>query len=147
MIFIIFGIIWLLATESLLRFLAEHIPALFWHGHFLKGLVFISINAVLLYWLLNKYLTSLHHSENAYIRIFKESPHAMWIYDRNDLRFLKVNDAALSIYGYSMEEFMRMTILDIRPEEDVMKILNNQSSYTEGFQAGGTWRHKKRTAP
>lgn len=144
MIFIIFGIIWLITTESLLRFLAERIPALFWHGHFLKGIIFISINGLLLYWLLNKYITSLHHSENAYIRIFKESPHAMWIYDKNDLRFLKVNDAALNIYGYTMEEFMHMTILDIRPEEDIIKILNNQAVYSEGFHTDGTWRHLKK---
>lgn len=144
MIFVIFGIIWLLTTETLLRNLSERIPTLFWHGHFLKGIIFICISGLLLYWLLNKYLTSLLRSENAYIRIFKESPHAMWIYDRTDLRFLKVNDAALSIYGYTMEEFMHMTILDIRPEEDIIKLLNNQAAYTEGFQNAGTWRHIKK---
>jgi PAS domain S-box-containing protein len=144
MIFIAFGILWIFTTDNLLRWLFGPSSTRIWVGHHIKGTTFMLICGALLYWLLKKYLTSLHHSENAYIRIFKESPHAMWIYDRNDLRFLKVNDAALSIYGYTMEEFMRMTILDIRPEEDIIKILNNQASYAEGFQTSGTWRHIKK---
>ncbi len=42
----------------------------------------------------------------------------MWIYDIESLRFLDVNDAACKAYGYSRADFLRMTIVDIRPASD-----------------------------
>ena len=47
----------------------------------------------------------------------------MWIFDRATLQILEVNDAATEAYGYSRTEFLRMTILDFRPAEDIPKIL------------------------
>jgi PAS domain S-box-containing protein len=42
----------------------------------------------------------------------------MWIFDVETLEFLAVNDAAVRHYGYSREEFLGMTIMDIRPAEE-----------------------------
>lgn len=42
----------------------------------------------------------------------------MWIFDCSTLRFLEVNDAAINTYGYSKEEFLQMSILDIRLQEN-----------------------------
>ena len=47
----------------------------------------------------------------------------MWIYDEKSLAFLAVNSAAVRRYGYSREEFLGMTILDIRPSNDVIPLL------------------------
>ncbi|BDG06900.1 PAS domain-containing hybrid sensor histidine kinase/response regulator [Anaeromyxobacter paludicola] len=47
--------------------------------------------------------------------LFNCSPVAMWVFDRETLRFLAVNDEAVRRYGYSREEFLARTILDIRP--------------------------------
>ena len=47
----------------------------------------------------------------------------MWIFDRATLEILEVNDAATEAYGYSRNEFLRMTILDFRLAEDIPKIL------------------------
>lgn len=46
---------------------------------------------------------------------FANSPYPMWIYDLDTLAFLKVNRAAVRTYGFSEKEFLRMTVLDIRP--------------------------------
>lgn len=48
----------------------------------------------------------------------------MWIFDRNTLFFLEVNDAAIARYGYSKEEFLSMTIRDIRPVENYEDLSN-----------------------
>jgi two-component system cell cycle sensor histidine kinase/response regulator CckA len=53
-----------------------------------------------------------------YQALFESNPLPMWIYDLETLAFLDVNDAAVHHYGYTREEFLRMTILDIRPPED-----------------------------
>ena len=50
-------------------------------------------------------------------------PYPMWIYDLESLAFLDVNAAAIETYGFSREEFLKMTLLDIRPSEDVPKFL------------------------
>jgi len=47
--------------------------------------------------------------------LFERNPLPMWVYDPQTLRFLSVNDAAVGVYGYSREEFLAMTLLDIRP--------------------------------
>ncbi len=60
---------------------------------------------------------SLELSERRYQYIFDEEPLPTWIYDFETLRFLEVNKAAIELYGFSEEEFKKMTVLEIRPEE------------------------------
>ena len=58
-----------------------------------------------------------------YRLLFASNPHPMWVHDPETLRILEVNDAAVDHYGYSREEFIRMTVSDLRPTEDVGAIL------------------------
>jgi len=62
----------------------------------------------------------LHESEEQYRLLFENNPHPMWVHDVDTLAFLAVNDAALSHYGYTRDEFLSMTALDIRLPEDVV---------------------------
>ena len=59
------------------------------------------------------------HSAESYKLLFDKSPQPMWVFDRASLAFLAVNEAAIEHYGYSREEFLSMTIKDIRGEADV----------------------------
>ena len=65
----------------------------------------------------------------------------MWIYDTATLAIVEVNPAAVASYGYSHEDFLKMTILDIRPPSDVAKVLH--SALSEHPVAGQVWRHEK----
>jgi len=56
---------------------------------------------------------------------FEGNPHPMWIYDIKTLTFLKVNESAIRVYGFSEKEFLGMTILDIRPAKDVVPFLHS----------------------
>ncbi len=58
-------------------------------------------------------------SEEQYRLLFKQNPIPMWIYNPETLRFSTVNDAALRKYGYSHDEMLEMTILDIRPQSEI----------------------------
>ncbi|WP_162946247.1 PAS domain-containing protein [Chitinophaga barathri] len=144
LIFLLFGITWVLSTDSLLRWLADNTPGLIWEGQHSKGILFVLISSALLYWLLKKYKRSLQSSETAYIRIFRESPQPMWIYDRKTLYFVDVNDAALDLYGYRLEEFLQLSILQIRPPEEVYKVLEAVKNTGTGFRDFGTWKHLKK---
>ena len=54
-------------------------------------------------------------SDERYRPLFALSPQPAWVYDRETLRFLEVNEAAVRSYGWSREEFLAMSIRDIRP--------------------------------
>ena len=75
-----------------------------------------------------------------YLSLFLLNPEAMWIYDVNTLQILDVNDAALHRYGYSRDEFLALTIKDLRPTEDVPKFLELIPD-TPNSDRTGPWRH------
>jgi len=67
----------------------------------------------------------------------------MWIFDRETLAFLDVNYAAVLEYGYSREEFLAMTILQIRPAADVAKLVQQTSNPAlRGQSTAEQWRHQ-----
>ncbi|RPE08629.1 PAS domain S-box protein [Chitinophaga lutea] len=144
LMYFLFGVVWILTTDSLLRWISENMPSFFWQSQKVKGIIFVTISASILYWLLQKYLKSLQSSEMAYMSIFKTSPNPMWLYDAETFHFIEVNDAAITTYGYSREEFRRMTILDIRPAEDIEKFMSGNHPAGSGFIPGTAWRHLKK---
>jgi PAS domain S-box-containing protein len=88
---------------------------------------------------------ALQESEAKYRLLFENNPNSMCIYDAQTLKFLAVNEAAVQMHGYTADEFLTMTIHDIRPAEDVpilnaalVKSLQLQHSYV------GEWRHRKK---
>jgi diguanylate cyclase (GGDEF)-like protein/PAS domain S-box-containing protein len=77
--------------------------------------------------------------------MFQANPLPMWVYDLRSLRFLAVNDAAIGHYGYSMEEFLSMTIEDIRPAEDIPFLKDALANKVmQGGEKSRIWRHRKR---
>ena len=87
---------------------------------------------------------ALFESEGRYRTLFEANPHPMWAYDLETLRFLAVNASAIAHYGYTREEFLAMTIKDIRPPEDVPALIANVAATAEGPDGAGVWRHCKR---
>jgi PAS domain S-box-containing protein len=79
--------------------------------------------------------------EANYRMLFEANPHPMWVYDIDTLSFLTVNDAAIAHYGYSREEFLAMTIRDIRPPEDINRLKDNIAAVTDGLDQAGIWQH------
>jgi two-component system cell cycle sensor histidine kinase/response regulator CckA len=76
--------------------------------------------------------------------LFSSNPHPMWIYDRQTLRFLDVNEAAVRGYGYPREEFLKMSVVDIRPPEDASAFTEFISHLPEGYRRPGVWRHLRK---
>lgn len=84
-------------------------------------------------------------TEANFRRLFQANPHPMWVYDRETLRFLAVNDAAVARYGYSEREFLAMTIKDIRPSQDVGRLETFIGGLPhEGIRASDEWKHLKK---
>jgi PAS domain S-box-containing protein len=84
--------------------------------------------------------------DDAYAVLFESHPLPMWIVDVGTYRFLAVNNAAVLHYGYSREEFLSMSLLDIRPQEDVPQFEEQLSklALTPGPQVAVNRRHVKK---
>ena len=84
----------------------------------------------------------LRDSEERHRKLFENNPHPTWVFDRETLRFLAVNAAAVGKYGYSRDEFLAMTVKDIRSPEDVPALLEAVGALGDGNESNGTWRHR-----
>ena len=73
-----------------------------------------------------------------YRELFESTPLPMWVYDVDTLRFLMVNDAAVQRYGYTREEFARLTLADLRPPEDHEQLLDDVARRDDTPRV---WRH------
>ncbi len=93
-----------------------------------------------------KNLDIIRQSEHQYKYLFENNPIPMWAYDLETKRFLVVNQAAINQYGYSEEEFLSMSIFDIRPpsehealEQHLQNIdLKNEVNQTNHIKKDGT---------
>ncbi|MGP0090271.1 MAG: PAS-domain containing protein [Xanthobacteraceae bacterium] len=88
-------------------------------------------------------ITELKQREESFRLLFEGNPLPMWVYDRDSLRFLDVNAAAIVHYGYSRAEFLAMTLLDIRPAEDRELVRALAGTGQGDYLSGRTWRHLK----
>jgi len=84
----------------------------------------------------------LRKSESMLRLLFERNPLPTWLYEIDTLKFLRVNDAAVKMYGYNAEEFSNMTILDIRPESEHERVRAYVKSIDAGFEEHGFWLHR-----
>jgi PAS domain S-box-containing protein len=83
----------------------------------------------------------LYDREQSFRALFADNPFPMWVYDLETLRILEVNSAAITAYGYPREEFLEMTIEDIRPPEDLEKLRHEIKKDRLPLEKSGPWRH------
>jgi len=88
---------------------------------------------------------ALLQSEETYRLMFENNPQPMLIYDFDTLDILEVNKQAILHYGYSRDEFLSLTVIDISPSEDIP----NVDEYIQKLRLGGVpehnvWRHVKK---
>ncbi|HYG18652.1 MAG TPA: PAS domain S-box protein [Ohtaekwangia sp.] len=85
---------------------------------------------------------ALELSEHKYRNLFENNPMPLWVLDMPSLRFMDVNEAAIRRYGYTREEFLSMTAIDLRPEDDKMRFVALDRRHE--FHHSGIWRHIKK---
>ncbi len=89
---------------------------------------------------LREQLQRIKYLENRYRMLFESNPHPMWVFDRTTFRFLAVNDAAVEFYGWTRDEFLQMTIYDIRPASDASESERDVSYANSQFRESGVCR-------
>lgn len=81
-------------------------------------------------------------SEHRFDALFEQNPLPFWVFDVASLRFLEVNAAAIRTYGYTREEFLAMSILDIRDPGDHSAVVTHVASPWEVRQTPKIWAHR-----
>lgn len=86
----------------------------------------------------------LRRNESMLRLLFEHNPLPTWLYDTESLKFLRVNDAAVQLYGYTHDEFEKLTILSIRPESEREKALAYARGMKSEAEEFGIWMHQSR---
>lgn len=85
--------------------------------------------------------TEMPAGDRVFLELFEHSVQPMWIFDLETLRFLAVNEAMEQKYGYSRDELLAMTVLDIRPEGEIERFQSHISRQDDGIDRAGRWLH------
>lgn len=85
---------------------------------------------------------ALRDSEERYRLLFESTPQPIWVYNEETLGFLAVNEAATRTYGYSRDEFLSMTINDLRPQEDIPTLMIKNADDPDELVISSPWRHQ-----
>lgn len=85
---------------------------------------------------------ALVESEHRYSALFEMAPIPMWVFDAETYRFLMVNEAAVKSYGYTMEEFLSMTIYDIRSEAEAQNLRTQHAA--SPLIVKERWEHRRK---
>jgi two-component system cell cycle sensor histidine kinase/response regulator CckA len=92
----------------------------------------------------NLMVQALRQSEANSLFLFAHNPLPMWVFEKETLQFLQVNNAALRHYGFDRMEFLQMSAPELHPAEEVAKLLAAfQNGTPEAFH-GSQWRHRKK---
>ena len=95
---------------------------------------------------LEVYNKELASSEKRFSDIFNLSPQPMWLFDEDTFHFVQVNKAAIRLYGYSAEEFMQMSLIDIKMPDDAAKLTGQIFQANEGDRSySRVFNHRKKS--
>lgn len=83
-------------------------------------------------------------SEIKYRNLFESSPLPKWVLELPSLKFIDVNEAAIKHYGYSREEFLSMTAVEIRPDEEKELFKNLSRTKEQDKIVSRVWKHLKK---
>lgn len=140
------GLLWSFYSDSMISAIekARHSGSL----DLLRGInniLIFGITALIFYLRVRKQQHRLILSEQQYRSLFDSNPNPMWIYHKKTLAFIAVNEAAVAKYGYSRNEFLSMSIRNIRPESDYELLNEALKCEQEGIAELGAWRHLRKS--
>jgi PAS domain S-box-containing protein len=93
---------------------------------------------------LSKWTKARPEGDATFELLFKNNPLPLWVYDLETLHFLDINEVACRKYGWSREEFLALTMRDIRPPEDIPRMHASVRAHPSEVFNSSIWRHRKK---
>lgn len=109
-----------------------------------RGIFLVTASSFLLYLFVLQSNKSFTENKNQYKRLFEENPNPMWVYELETLNVMAVNQAALQTYGYTENEFLNLTLLQLRPGSEHEKLLKDVKLESPTYSNSGTWLHMRK---
>lgn len=144
-IYLLAGLAWLFLGSLIINIIDKNIPEsdLRFLYHY-KNLVFLLVTGVALYFLLKAHHKHIMRVEDNYQKLFEGSPGAAYVMEKTSFKLLEVNNLMVQKYGYSRNELLKMTALDLRTSEERSKLATYlNSAHKEGHNTG-VWLHQKK---
>lgn len=140
--YLVVGVTWIYFSDRALNYFFKNkdLHETYWDGT-IKGILFIVVTSILLYQLIKRYFLALTKSERDYRSMFDANPNPMWIYDLQTLKFIEVNQAAINHYGYTRQEFLSKTVLEIRSDEEKERFLKDTNANIKKTSYEEPWLH------
>lgn len=145
LIYFLCGAAWLLTGSLIIEIIDKSTPSvdLSYLQHY-KGVIFLISTVTVLFFLLRAHSKHILKIENNYHKLFEGTPGATYVMDKFSLNILEVNNVMVEKYGYTREQLLSMTALDIRPEKERVALKEYlQSEHEEGHETG-VWLHQKK---
>ena len=135
-----FGLIWIIGSDTVVDYLLPAKAAQRFQT--IKGAFFIILTATLLFFLVRHFVRSLQRNQqqmqervegiaDQYQRLFQRNPSAMLIFDPATRKILAANDVALLLYGFSRDELLNMSMLDLVVAEERPRLLSLTAVYAK----------------
>lgn len=144
-IYIVLGTIWLILGNILIEYIDQQTP-----GRDLsilysyKNVFFLLISGMMLFLLIQLHRRRVLAVERNYEKLFQGSPAAVYVFEKGTYRFLEVNDVMVQKYGYSREELLKMTALNIRTSDESAKLEEYFAGERAEGHETGVWLHRKK---
>lgn len=142
-IFLLLGFFWALTSEPLVNYINRNYtsftePTI----RTLNRSYFVFITGILLFYLMWRQQHKREKSDLQYRTLFFANPNPMWIYQIDNLKIIEVNNAAIDKYGYTRDEFLQMSIMDIRSPEEYNNLLKSIEIGETQIIDGQVWEHR-----
>ncbi len=83
-------------------------------------------------------------SEQRFRLLFSSNPCPMWVFDCGTLAIADANDAAVKQYGYTRDEFLRLSVLALRPPKEHERLMAQLRHPHRGYNRRGLWEHRRK---
>jgi PAS domain S-box-containing protein len=83
--------------------------------------------------------------DRVFLELFEGNAHPMWVFDLDTLRFIAVNAAMEQKYGYSRDELLAMTVLDIRSSDEIERFKSHIVRQGDSIDRAGRWLHRTKS--
>ncbi|WP_198026798.1 sensor histidine kinase [Polaromonas glacialis] len=147
----VLGCLWILASDSLVSSISSD-PAWVATAQRYKGLFYVLATSLGLIFLMRtgfqRLLRASSHAEDSDLQVrdlFMQHPKPMWVYDRQTLEFIAVNDAAVLFYGYTREALLSMKLADLSPAEDHSHLQALMHGPHQSHRDMGVVRHRRKS--
>ena len=149
--YIAFGVVWILFSDGLVEGIPEISPATMARLQTLKGMVFVALTGVLIWWLARRGMGAVteaeqarQESESRYRQIFEKSTSVCLLVDVESTQLVDVNPAAVLFYGWSREELIGKSLgeIDTLPEPEVRRAIDSARLERRNFFI---FRHRLRS--